>query len=277
MILRRIFASLLMGAILAGCIPTTPGQERVSAKTPFDLPTISVTVLPGSALLPQSANGPVTQALPAQNPPVLSQIPTRVSTIAPAIPTEMQPAQPTLTPTSLIPLLGQSCLVGTWQVTNIAQSMSASLAQNQPGLQLQRVDGQAIYQFSADGNMKLTYQRLSYTLSGTVENHPVTARQSLDGTATAHYDVDAGNHQIVLTNFGDSDIQIGLDINGQRLVEGSLPIWQAFTSGLAGQTNSSAAPPVLSSRANATCTVDKLVIQAAAPAPGPEVDLKRVQ
>jgi hypothetical protein len=169
-----------------------------------------------------------------------------------------------------------ACLVGAWQVNDLEQAMTDSYAQSQSTLQLQQVEGQAFYEFAPDGTMKIIFDQLAATLAGDLDNRPVTARQSMDGSATARYRVDMLEKKLVFYEFGGDGIRLSLSINQQTLVEGDLPIWSAFTSAVSGDEDGQQQQPVVqSSRVAFECEGDWMKIQAVDPLPGPEVELQR--
>ena len=73
--------------------------------------------------------------------------------------------------------------------------------------------------------MTIDFSHLSATLEGMVDQRQVTAQQSLNGSATAYYQVDLAENQIIISDFGGEGVQFGLDINGQRVTEGNLPAY----------------------------------------------------
>ena len=173
-------------------------------------------------------------------------------------------------------------MVGVWQVADLAQVVTTSYARSNTPLQVDSVEGQTLYQFDSAGGMLITFQSLTANLSGAVEGQALTARSEMTGTATASYQVDEAHQQIVLSSFGGDGIQFSLDINGQRLAEGDLPAWRAFSASLASQDQPPAEGGISTTeaeraRASVSCRADRLTIQALDPQPGPEMILNRVQ
>lgn len=175
------------------------------------------------------------------------------------------------------PAVDAACLEGAWQVVDLSRAMADSYAQSESTLLLQQVEGAANYEFSADGLMKITYAQLAATFSGTLDERPVSVRQSIDGSATAKYQIDPVETQLILSDFGDSGILFSLAINQQVLVEGDLPIWQAFTSAISTGESGQPALVVQSARVSVNCQGDSLNIQAVDPVPGPQIELRRMK
>lgn len=170
--------------------------------------------------------------------------------------------------------LSASCLLGVWQAADLSQALGATLARVGAGLALQRVDGQALYEFDEGGGMKLDFNHFVASLAGQVDGREVTATQSLDGSGSARYAVDAAMGQVRLSHFGGDGIQFTLDINGQRLAEGSLPVWSMFATGQAAE------PPmqeVSASTWSAACGSDTLTLRPAGSAQGSEIQLSRLR
>lgn len=228
--------------------------------------------IPGGVPPPQGSG----KALPTFTP-VLS-----ISTLGPGISDTGEkaatPAAATLLPSATVgSKVDAACLVGIWEVQELSQAMAGSYAQSGSSLQLQGVEGAAFYQFTVDGLMKITFDQIQATFSGSLDGRPVTVRQSIDGSATASYRIDVVEEQLILSDFGDSGILFSLAINQQVLVEGNLPIWQAFTSTIPGEEGAQPLPPVHFARTSMDCQGDHLRIRAVAPVPGPVIVLRRVQ
>lgn len=256
---------LTLAAFLPGCSPAvTPAPISV-------VPTIVELPLPGG-ILPRTA--PQNNSTPASQPGKTATHPGAAIPPSTSL-TQAQSAGGAVNPSSSLPALDAACPIGIWQVTNLPEAMSQSLTQSSSSLQLRRVDGNTQYEFTSNGNMTIHFDHLAATLVGTVDNRPVTAVQSLDGSASALYQVDPSSQQILLYNFGGGGVQFGLDINGQRLIEGTLPVWQAFTSGLSG--NNKPAAKIQSSRVAVACSRDTMRINSLSPLSGPQVNLQRVK
>ena len=169
-----------------------------------------------------------------------------------------------------------TCLAGAWQVVDLSRAMADSYARSESTFQLQQMEGAAYYEFTTDGGMRITFDHMAADFSGILDGRQVVIRQSIDGSATARYSIDPVEAQLILSNFGDSGILFSLAINQQVLVEGGLPIWQAFTSAISPAESEHTAPPVQSARAAVDCAGDSLRIRAVDPVPGPEIELHRV-
>lgn len=189
-----------------------------------------------------------------------------------SLPTDIP--QPTRTATPEVIKVDPACLVGKWQVSDLPVAMAQSYSQSGSSLQLQGVDGQATYNFDGNGNMTIAFSHLIATFMGTIDNRDVTAQQGLDGSGTARYQVNPVEGQAVFSDFGGQGLLSTLDINGQRIAEGNIPVWRAFTSSLSDDTTT---PPSLVeySRASVRCDNDTMTIQAVEPLPGPVVNLSR--
>jgi hypothetical protein len=121
----------------------------------------------------------------------------------------------------------------------------------------------------------ISYESLVASFSGVVDEQAMTVHQVFEGAATAQYLVDAPRGELILSGFGDQGIYTSLEINGQRLAEGNLPVWRAFTTSLNEQNQVSS--PIVYSIVSAACMGDTLSIQAQEPFLGPVVMLKRIR
>lgn len=173
--------------------------------------------------------------------------------------------------------LDAACLVGLWEAVDLPAAMAESFRQTTTGLALQSVEGRVLYRFAPDGTLTIEFDRLTATLSGTLDNRPVTAQQVLSGQATALYHVLVEEEELVLSSFGGEGILFSLDINNQRLAEGNLPAWRAFTNTLSDGSALTPGPLMEQARAEATCEGDSLILQTIDPQVGPEVLLKRLE
>lgn len=193
------------------------------------------------------------------------------------VPGQLPRPRDTQTAVPAVTGLDPFCLAGEWLVADPDSAAAQSFDDTQSDFRLDRVDGQVLYTFSSDGMMEISFRQLSATMSGTVENLPVIVNQTVDGSATARYQVDSEGEQIVLTDFGGEGIYFTLSINGQTLASGDFPVWRALASSLSGGSEVHPTPLVKYSRASVLCADDRMTIQAVDPLQGPEIQLKRVQ
>ena len=177
---------------------------------------------------------------------------------------------PTIPPPTATPDTGlhTACLVGTWAVQDLQQVMADSFSNTHSTLTLETVEGEMLYQFTEDGWMTIQFHQFGANFSGEVDGLPVNAHQVLDGSATAQYQIDDTQDELVLTEFGGEGISAALDINEQRLAEGNLPAWQAFTSGLSNGADAVPTPLVAYARLAVECSPDKLTLQMIEPKSG---------
>jgi hypothetical protein len=183
------------------------------------------------------------------------------------------PPQPTSTPA---PALDTACLQGEWVITNMQETISDVNAMKGSSLRVTEIGGTAIYRFLPDGEMEIEFDRLTVSFSGMVDGKPISARDRMDGVATANYRVDGTQEVITFTNFGGDDITFIIHVDGKLLAEGSLPAWKIFSS-VTGQQRASASRTVTHARASAECSGADLTIQALDPIPGPAVRLTKVR
>jgi len=193
----------------------------------------------------------------------------------------LEPARTTETalPPTVVPL--DACLVGNWMVADLPGSLAKSYSRVESPLALNSVEGETRYVFGADGSLEIRFENLVITLSGTVEEKEIVARNIMVGMATARYRLNPGNREIVFSNFGGDGIQFATEINGQVLAQGNFPSWRAFSSNLTGgsPTIPTAGPTrvVNESFAAITCAGDDMRLQTIDPLPGPEVQLRRIE
>jgi hypothetical protein len=175
-----------------------------------------------------------------------------------------------------VSILDSACLVGKWNVSNLQQVMYESYLHSQSAFQLENINGQAVYEFDTQGTMTIYLVRLAASMNGEVDKQKIRVYQEIDGSATALYTIDQKSSRLFLTGFGGDGVLFSLDINGQRLLEGDLPSWRAFTSDL---TSGIGKPTSLVDYAyvQVECNEDVLTIQSIDPLPGPLVQLKRMQ
>ncbi len=247
MLKRLFFAALgLVWLVLtAGCAPGS--QESLQ-------PTITtVAVSPGSSILRQDL--PATERSIPETP----------------VPSDTVLSIPTTSG------LDAACLVGLWEAVDLPTAMAESFRQTTTGLALQGVEGRVLYRFAPDGTFTIDFDRLTATLTGTLDNRPVTAQQVLHGQAIARYDIVPQQQELVLSSFGGEGIVFSLDINNQRLAEGNLPAWRAFTNTLSDGSALTPGPLMEHARTEAVCEGDSLILQTIDPNVGPEVLLKRLE
>lgn len=254
MLKRLSFAAVgLFWLVLAvGCAATTPEPQQ---------PTITaISLTPQASALgqepPAVANPTGQMPLPSDTGPV---------------PADTLPVAPTTRG------LDAACLVGLWEAVDLPNAMAESFRQTTTGLALQGVDGRVLYRFTADGAFTIEFDRLTATLNGTLDGREVIAQQVLHGQADARYDVLAEQEELVLSSFGGEGILFSLDINNQRLAEGNLPAWRAFTNTLSDGSALTPGPLMEQARTAAACQGDTLVLQTIDPEVGPEVQLRRLE
>lgn len=249
-------ALLALAALLAGC--GLAGQQPSivsSGGTQATGQPLSGGMIPGGQTWQAAAT-----ATPTLRPPA----PVKIATV-----TQTATAAPTDTPA---PAFDPACLLGSWEAANLAQALGESLVISGSSLALEGVEGQVRYRFNTDGTLLIDYQGLTVILNGTLDGRQVRVIHTLNGSGSARYSVDALAGEILLSEFGGEGINSSLEINGQVLAEGSLPVWQAFAAGPAeaGQPGE-----VKASRTAVTCQDDSLTLQAVDPALGPVVGLFR--
>ena len=181
-------------------------------------------------------------------------------------------AQPTTTPDVG---LRSACLAGSWEAQDLDQVMADSFANTHSTLKLEAVEGEMLYQFTEDGRLTIRFNKFSAHFSGEMDGLPIDAYQLLDGSATARYQIDETQDELVLTDFGGEGISAALDINQQRLAEGNLPAWRAFTSGLSNGADAVPTPLVAYARLAVQCVEDQIVLHMVEPKSGPEIQLVR--
>jgi hypothetical protein len=87
----------------------------------------------------------------------------------------------------------------------------------------------------------------------------------------------AEQEELVLSSFGGEGILFSLDINNQRLAEGNLPAWRAFTSTLSDGSALTPGPLMEQARTSAACEGNTLILQTIDPDVGPKVQLRRLE
>lgn len=266
---RLALILLALALLTAGCKSTGPAtstaNNNAQSTDAFGNP-LTGGALP-NATLPPFTNG---EALPTLVPTIT--LPTAVPPAATLPPTGAQPA-----PQNSGQPVSAACMVGTWQVADLNQVMADSLAQSGASLTLEAVEGRALYQFNADGELILLYDKLSARMAGQVEGQPVVVTQLLDGSGTARYTLDENTGELVMSGFGGDGIQSRLVVNDQVLAEGSVAVWQALAGQLSGSTAQEVGAALDETRAAVTCSGDSLVIQSLKPVPSPPVRLERVR
>lgn len=282
LICAALISASLFALLIAGCAPRAAVFAVTPTSTPFSPgmfpqtagtqsgPDAAASSLADAAASPQ-ANAAVATIV-AQTLQAWSVLPTAtpVSTLTDTPDsTPTQPAPP-LAPSSTPVVLDAACLSGAWEVANLTDAIAPGQASE--GLAVQRVDGRVEYRFDPNGSLTITFDQLNTTLSGTMNKRSVSAVETFNGSALASYQVDPPNQQIILSNFGGEGILVELDINGQRLAEGNLPAWQAFTSGPGSPQEGT---PVQASRAQVTCSGSDLTLRVLDPVGGPDLHLIR--
>jgi hypothetical protein len=266
--MKNVFVYILLGALLAGCGSASGPGEGSQANEQ------------SNRALPHFLQLEPTDALPAAILPAENAVTAVPDILGAPI------SEPGAAPVAVggDAELDSGCLVGTWAAANLASAMVETLAQEQTNLALEWIRGQVLYEFSPDGGLRITFADLAAAFAGVVEGQAVQVVNSLDGSGTARYAVNAAHKEVALSNFGGDGIQFALEINGQVLMENSLPVWGAFTSGKPME-GSVGAPSVAEedhgvieiSRAAATCEGNMLTLRAVEPVPGPEVQFERIR
>jgi hypothetical protein len=167
-----------------------------------------------------------------------------------------------------------SCLAGRWTVQNLREMMLESHEKTQGSLDLKRIEGEVAYSFDDQGTMTIAFDRLTVVLRGVLDGQVMQVEQVIDGAASARYSLDQYMGRVMLTSFSGEGITVGLDINGQRLVEGNFPVWRAFISDPAGEMGKPTSL-VEYAQVQVECTGDSLTLQAFDPLPGPAIRLAR--
>ncbi|NLG98465.1 MAG: hypothetical protein GX491_13990 [Chloroflexi bacterium] len=262
---RLALIYLALVGVLTGCARAGQPAGPVDSADPVPAPELSSSYSSASPSDTANRYTPVPLTGGAAGKNLFARVPGQLHR-----PQETQTAVPAVTG------LDPSCLTGEWQVADPDLAAAQTFEHTQSNFRLDKIDGQTLYTFSGDGTMEIRFRQLSATLSGTVDDLPVTVNQTVDGSATARYQVDSEGEQIVLTDFGGEGIYFTLSINGQTLASGDFPVWRALASSLSGGSEVHPTPLVKYSRAAASCAGDRMTIQAVDPLQGPEVQLKRV-
>lgn len=183
-------------------------------------------------------------------------------------------------PTQTTAPLTEDCLVGSWTMVDLQDTVKDSYTRSQSPLQIQSVEGETRYSFYEDGAMEIVFADVIATMTGAIDGKEIVARNVLVGTATAQYRVNVKNREVVFSTFGGDGIQFATEINGQVLAQGNFPAWRAFSTNLSASSPAipSAGPTRIIHEAFAVvnCAGDRMQLQAIDPVPGPEVNLRRI-
>ena len=212
------------------------------------------------------------------------------STAAPPVesPLEPTPVQATTEPAltvpeatqtpSPVPLTGAACLVGAWQPDGLQAQMERSLGASSPGAVVESVRGQVVYRFSADGQFELAFEQFEVKLSGDSNGKTYHTGSLLNGSAAARYQVEDGEGQLLLSDFGGEGVLMTVTINDQPLFEENLSAWPAFFATLAESVGAGGGgePPEGEARLSFTCLENHLVITRGDQQSAAELELTRM-
>jgi hypothetical protein len=169
---------------------------------------------------------------------------------------------------------GAACLPGDWQLENAEAYFKEALRASGSRAELKEVAGGLIYRFDLEGQLQISFNDFAVTFNAPVEGGSMLTRSSLNGSAAAEYRSE-DDDELVLSAFSGAGVLLGIEVDGQLLVQTALPAWASFFAALssaAGKVSPAATPPA-EVRAGYNCTGDRLVLRGA----GQAVDMVLVR
>jgi hypothetical protein len=141
-------------------------------------------------------------------------------------------ATPTPAPSPTPDLVrGAACLPGEWELDDPAAYFESALRASGSPVQFQGVTGSLSYRFNPQGVLEIGYTEFSVSLHTPVEGGSMLTRSTLDGFASAEYrTLDEKN--LTLSAFGGDGALFLIEVDGQLLVQTTLPAWASFFAAL---------------------------------------------
>ncbi len=158
-------------------------------------------------------------AAPAQQQPSAPPAAQPTATTAPTnTPAPTATSEPTDTPA---PQTASSvdCLVGTWEISDFSQYFASIMVQIKTPFTISDQTGNLTLTFGPDGKALMKADQWKVTLTGNVQNVPLTIVISVNGTAKADYT--AADGKIVFTNRTNDNMVMSSTVNGQELFSGT--------------------------------------------------------
>jgi hypothetical protein len=157
-----------------------------------------------------------TSAATAARPTVIT-VPTKIpAPTATSVP--INTPAPTAT---AAPAIGATCLVGTWEVTDMSDYFAAVMAKTKTNAAIVGQKGQLLYTFTPDGHAAIKAGPFQETVQAKVQGLALDMVITLDGQATSAYT--STPDKITFTNPDNSHFKISATLNGQDMFAGTTP------------------------------------------------------
>lgn len=117
--------------------------------------------------------------------------------------------------------IGSACVVGTWQVSNLAEYVGAALPQMVEGAQISlgEMSGGLTYTFNPDGTT--LGQANDFSIKATVEMNglKLPGQIQVNGSSQGKYSVDEGQGLLTLTEITAGDLSVSANVAGIPVVQ----------------------------------------------------------
>jgi hypothetical protein len=159
---------------------------------------------------------------------------------------------------------GEACLAGEWKLTDANGYFEQALRASSSPATLEGVTGSLIYTFFPQGRLEILFDDFTVTLNAPVEGGSMLTRSLLDGSAEANFKANE-EHEMVYSAFGGDGVVMVLEVDGQLLVQTTLPAWASFFAALSQASGGT--PPAetpfapVDVKAGYDCVGDRLVLR----------------
>ena len=114
---------------------------------------------------------------------------------------------------------GDACLIGTWEISDFSQYLASIAVRIKTPFTITGREGNVRLTFGADGRAAMKADQWKVTLTGKVQNVPLTIVISINGAAAADYA--AADGKIVYSNRQNDNMIMSSTVNGAELFSGT--------------------------------------------------------
>jgi hypothetical protein len=185
--------------------------------------------------------------------------------------TPTPPPPPTSTPQPVEPepaVSDAACIVGTWQVNNLASYLQAALPSliKDATVEVGEVTGSLSYTFNENGSSSGTANDFKIKVKASMNGLALPGEITVNGTSTGTYQIDDSQGTLTLMNVNPGDLVASANVAGVSVVD-KMPVAELFMFG-SGEAGS----------ADYTCSGNNLKISTNIENLGPRViDFQRTQ
>lgn len=205
----------------------------------------------------------------ASQPPPAATLSVVQSPVPQATQTDQVVQPPQVTGTSVMTqspdiVQGEACLAGEWKLADANDYFEQALLASSSSATFEGVTGSLVYTFAPDGRLQILFDEFTVTLNAPVEGGSMLTRSLLDGSAEANFRAN-DEHEMVYSAFGGDGVLMVIEVDGQLLIQTTLPAWASFFAALsqaAGGTPVKETPSAPAEvKAGYDCVGDRLVLR----------------